>query len=393
LGTVASYLAAPSRSIEVNMPTVVPLEPRDPVFRLSASGEYSLVGEVSQVDQATERADGKVRIQLRDMTGGQFDKPMAIQFHSSDRSGLGVLRTLLPPAKQTMLMKELSLAWASRKERTEQILSPVLRQVMGDIYPVLEAEVEKSVVRHGDQMWGIVERHRRDYWSAEFGQLAQDVAWPLVRTKAQPVMDRLAGEIFQRVSVWRLGWRYLADKVGVGGGSLEQEWSRFVSEDALPIIESRMTELADVATSVLTDAAADPRVQETLRLSLHRLVEDPAVQDLMGQIARESLLDNSAVAEAVSRTLDQPTVAKAWADLASEWETVAVSLVQKILSDQDGEISPELARVLRSSLLGKDLRWLVIQPERSDSISRHTLLVASDSAGYPLPTRRKKSPE
>jgi hypothetical protein len=198
----------------------------------------------------------------------------------------------------------------------------------------------------------------------------------------------MAGEIWQRVSVWRLGWRYLADKIGVGGDSLEKEWNRFVAEDALPIIESRMTELADVASSVLSEASADPRVQEMLRISLDRLVQDPAMQSLMGEVARESLLDNQAVAEAMSRGFERPAVQRAIQDVLAQWEPVAVGVVQKIWSDRSGNISPELARVLRSHVLGKDRRWLTIS--LGDVGTRGPLVIqpASEPLGYPLPTRQ-----
>jgi hypothetical protein len=390
-GRVGDYLLTPSREFTARVPENISIEVRDPVFYKSSNQAVPrLVGEVIQVD----RINNENRVSISLYGSSRFDRPaesLTITAHQSDLSGIGAIRLLLPPAKQQELADDLAMAWNERKEETLTTLAPAFKLMMEEVYPVLEEEVEKSVVRHGEDFRSILDRHHRDYWSAEFGQLAKDVAWPLVRTQAQPVVDSMAGEIWQRVSVWRLGWRYLADKIGVGGDSLEKEWNRFVAEDALPIIEGRMTELADVASSVVSEASADPRVQETLRISLDRLVQDPQVQSLMGQVAREVLLDNEAVGEAISRGFERPAVQGAVQEVLSQWEPVAVSVVQKIWSDPAGDISPDLARVLRSHVLGKDRRWLVLSDEGEKTAEDRIVVPASGHSGYPLPTRERET--
>jgi hypothetical protein len=386
-GRVGEYLITPPRELSASVPEEVSIEVRDPVFyQPRVPEEPKLVGEVRRVERINNERRVTISLDGR-MIAGPSEK-LAIALYQTDLSGMGAIRLLIPAAKQKELADDLAKAWNERKESTLAALAPALKQMMDDVYPVLEEEIEKSVVRHGEEFRNIMDRHHRDYWSSEFGQLAKDVAWPLVRTKAQPVVDSMAGEIWQRVSVWRLGWRYLADKIGVGGDSLEKEWNRFVAEDALPIIESRMTELADVASSVLSEASADPRVQEMLRISLDRLVQDPAMQSLMGQVARESLLDNEAVAEAMSRGFERPAVQSAIQDVLTQWEPVAVSVVQKIWSDPGGEISPDLARVLRSHVLGKDRRWLVLSAGEGRPGEKLMVVPAREPAGYPLPTRQ-----
>jgi hypothetical protein len=390
--SVWAYLVTPTQNFQAEAAAEIFVEAGDPVFLHFADQPAKLVGSVRSVDRISVPGSAKVSIEL---TGNDVSGPLSIQelvAHVTDRSGQGVLRTLLPAEKQKQLLSELATAWASRKDQTLRVITPALKQMMDDLYPVIESELEKSIVRHKDQFAEIVERHRRDYWSDEFASLASQVAWPIVRTKAQPVFDDMAGEIFQRVSVWRLGWRYLVDKVGVGNGALEAEWSRIIAEDALPIVESHMPQLADVATSVLAESAADPRVQETLRLAVHRFIQDAAVQELAGKILREAIMDNPSVSEAVSHTLDRPAVKEAWSQLAGEWEPVMVSLVERIVSGPEGEISPELARVLRSSLLGKDLRWLVIKDGPRPSLAPIAIVSANEPAFYPLPTRQRSRP-
>jgi hypothetical protein len=389
---VGTYLVFPARTLTLSLGPGVSILPGDPIFRESPAGNVELVGEVVTCRPSVGDQPGEADLRFSSLAGSMEIGVTEIWAHQADLSGSGALQTLLPPAKRAEMALRWSEAWKERQEETLTALAPALRAAMEEVYPAVELEVEASLGRHGPELSAIIERHQRESWSPEFSALAGEVAWPIIRTKAQPVVDSMAGEIWQRVSVWRLGWHYLADKVGVPGNALEKEWSRFVAEDALPIIESRMGELADVASSTLAEISADPRVQETLRVWARRLIEDPAVQQLLGTIARESIVESPPVHAAFARAADRPEVRSAFSSILKEWEPVAVGLLQQVMADERGNISPELARVLRSHLLGKDQRWLSVRSLPAGSHGPGVIIAAQGSTGYPLPARLPEAP-
>ena len=53
-------------------------------------------------------------------------------------------------------------------------------------------------------------------------------------------------------------------KTGLSDDILEKEWQRFMSQDALPVIETHVREFAHLAFGVFESALSDPRTKETL---------------------------------------------------------------------------------------------------------------------------------
>ena len=64
---------------------------------------------------------------------------------------------------------------------------------------------------------------------------------PIVQKHGQPPAEEIGQEIWNRASLWRFGWRAVYDKTPFTDKDLvEKEWKRFVKQEAVPVIESKM---------------------------------------------------------------------------------------------------------------------------------------------------------
>ena len=100
-------------------------------------------------------------------------------------------------------------------------------------------------------------------------------------------------ELWQKVSVWRFGWRLIYDVSPLPEKNLtDQEWNRFFDHDAMPILEKHSEDFAGLITDVIRDTAANQHVQAASLRSLALMAEDPQLHSLLRSLIREVIVDN-----------------------------------------------------------------------------------------------------
>ena len=98
-------------------------------------------------------------------------------------------------------------------------------------------------------MIAISKRYENDYVKEKVVPILKSEVFPIVQEHAEPVMNKVGGEIWQRASLWRFGWRIAFDKLPYSKQNLtEQEWDRFVREEVQPVLEENMDEFSWCST-------------------------------------------------------------------------------------------------------------------------------------------------
>ena len=168
-------------------------------------------------------------------------------------------------------------------------------------------------------------------------------------------------ELWQKVSVWRFGWRLIYDVSPLPEKKLtDQEWNRFFDHDAMPILEKHSEDFAGVITEVIRDTAANQHVQEVSRKSLAMMAEDPQLRALLRSLLREVIVDNPRFRETVDRQLNSPETRRALDVTSARLEPAMRRIGDMIFGTQNAGITPEFAQVLRSEILDKDHRWFLL---------------------------------
>ena len=112
--------------------------------------------------------------------------------------------------------------------------------------------------------------------------------------------------------------------------------------------------------AILAEVARNQRVREVVRQSLIDIAEDPQVQQLAWGIFRDALLKNERLHETLQRHWRSEEAQRAFAIAAERLEPTVRRIGDLLFGTQETGISPEFALVLRSQILHKDRRWLVL---------------------------------
>jgi hypothetical protein len=354
-----------SAALEFDRPTLVAVG--DPIFVADDEQGLRQVGELRAVPSPTD--GGQVR---RARTGEaealfyasapQLSGDSRLVYHTTPDSMEWVLQTMLPPEKRTEIATELSRAFEDHHEEILAELMPIVEASLSEGFAVVEQDLAAAVLARRGEFESLGSKYQREIVERELVPLVQTEIWPIVRRHAEPEVTEIGKELWQRASLWRFGWRYLYDRSMSPERSLfQQEWNRYLKEEATPVLMSHTDELIETQKRILADVARNPRVQESVRRNLGRIIDDPELQQLVWEIIEEVIIDNPRLHDVLQRHWTSPQAQAAFRLAAERLEPSVERIARLIFGDEQHGLTPEFARVLRSQLLHKDRRWLVLE--------------------------------
>lgn len=362
------YSARPSESVGVVYPTSLLTAIGDPVFVYSESDGFLQVGFVERLDDdSTANGISKayvesVRIRISGLDRNRIAQSELLYYRTPDNMAW-VLETMLPPARRAQIARELNQAIQEHQAQIVAELKPIIRDSMRDVVFVLEKQLRASLLNRRDEIEQLGGRYQRELIDKEIVPLVREQIWPIVLEHGQPVANEIGLDIWERVSVWRFTWRYLADLTPLTRKKrFEEEWNRFVRQEAIPELERHSDQLITVVKDVLSDAARNRKIQDAFRQNLKDIIDDPALQRIVWRIMQDVLSDPEPWREVMEKHWNSPATRAAFQIAADRLEPAAQRIGEQLLGTPDGGITPEFAQVLRNRILFKDRRWYVLQP-------------------------------
>lgn len=366
---LAKLATSPRQLMTLDAPQPVRFVVGDPVFRSTPDG-ITQVGEVT----AVFRGDSTQPVRAAVSTRAQmvlYDEVSAddlvLTHYTSPDSLAATVATMLPKRKRDEIAKEIRKAIEEHRDEIVAELKPILEKSIRESIKVLEQELAIALRRHRGELTALGEKYQRDLVRKEVVPLVREELIPIVRQHSQPVAEEIGQVLWDKVSLWRFGWRYLYDKSPLPERDrVEKEWRRFVDREVLPELESRSDEIVGVVQRIFSDAAKNPKVRAAVRKNLSAIIEDPEVHRIVWTVLREVMVDSPRVRQVLERTWSSPEAQAAFRLASDRFEPTAVRIGELMFGTPEGGITPEFAAVLRRQILNKDQRWLVLA-ERKES--------------------------
>lgn len=357
----------------------------DPLFYLSPEGVWRQVGFVEQVGVEGEPSLVKACWHADDLD------PLLCRFELHENRGtLGdVVRAMFPAEKRLQLEALIRRAINEHGETLVAQMRPLITEALGASIPVIEAALRESLHRHRPEINALAERYRQTIVAEKLVPLIRSEVMPVVQQEADPLARQIGRELWDRASLWRFGWRALYDSAPLTNRDLvRREFERFVREEATPVFVSHTDELLAVQRRIIIRLMNDPEVRSELSDVGSLLVNDKDLRSLLRTVLRETMVENAEL-HAVWLAMWNRQETQQALQLASErLEPVVRQIGDELFGTREGGVSPSFARVLRNQILGKDKRWIVVEPmskEGGASSGEVPLLMrVDDDTPYPL---------
>ena len=382
-----SYATGQRQSAELEFDDKFVCSAGDPIYLVDHEGDFHQVGEVRMV----RTADGRHALNSTAATYGEalfyptrnpIPVNATVTYHTTESSVQWVLETMLPAEKREQIGVEISNAFADHHEEIITALQPIVRESLYEVFGVIESDLPKVIAKHRSELEKIGGRYQADMVERELVPLVKKEIFPIVRKHAEPVAEEVGGEIWQRVSLWKFGWRLAADKIPLTKKKrFQEEWQRFVNKEVVPILEKHSDEFVEVTQDIVKETAANKAVQKAVRSNVQKIVEDPAIQKVVWSIIKEAIVDNPRMREAMEKHWTGPKAKKAFQIAGKRLQPTVHRIGELLFGNLNEGITPEFQTVLRNQILGKDKRWFLIQLPDEPIQSPNTRLVLPVSRG------------
>lgn len=340
----------------------------DPVFLRDARGRLTPIGELRELldgDRVLPVRAGWVRearLHLAPADPAAIDASSRVISIAVPQTAAWVVRTLLPPERVAWVAREWNATLLAHREKVFEAISPLLRQMVADLERILLEDIPPALERRRGSLAGVLERLHESTVERELLPLLEDELFPVLYRRAQPTLDAIGSEIFARLPVWSLTWRWVYESLPLTeDGQVERLWRRFVDEEILPILKRHVDDALGAVRDVIAESARNPRLAAAFQKSLRAVLHDRELQHQLRLVFQETILDNPRFQDAMWELWRSPQLAEAIEKLSVFVGPLLSRVGEAVLGSRGGGITPEFARVLRTQILEKDRRWFLIE--------------------------------
>ena len=376
------YGTGTRRTAELEFESTCQVAAGDPIFIIDGPDGVRQVGEISLV--ASGQTDRSIEA-IFYTSAPNISPNSRLTYHKTPSSMDWVLRTMLPEAKRKQVAGEIKSSFEQHREEVIGLLRPIAEDALQDAFSVVEKDLPVALQRRNAELEKLGGRYQRELVERELVPLIRREIWPIVRKHAEPEVNEIGQELWQRASLWRFGWRYAYDITPLPQKDLaKKEWDRFLENEAVPVLKGHTEDFMRAQERIFRDVARNPKVQAAVRRSVTKVVTDPGVQKIACEVIQEVVLDNPRLRAVLEQHWRSERTQSALRVTSARLEPTVVRIGELLLGTPDGGVTPEFARVLRNQILFKDRRLFVLEngssPAGDDGFAqRLTLRVAPGS--------------
>jgi len=282
---------------------------------------------------------------------------------STPKSTEWVMKTMLHEEKRRELVTLIMNSYRRHMPEIAAAFEPVVKDSLATAGAVIKDELQVAFEAKEKEFLALGKRFETELLQEKIVPLLQDEVWPVVEKQGAPLAQKIGTEIWQELSLWRFGWRFLYDRSPLPERNFTQnEFNRFVKSKATPIMKAHLPEILELQKSLVNELSQHPEVRKTVRESFRTVVDDREVRALLTDIFKDVLIDNPRLRE----TMEQQWTgerARAAIDLASRRLDPTINQIgETMFGNPNKGITPEFARVMRRMVLSKDQRWFMLDP-------------------------------
>ena len=361
--TWSGYLLSSKPSQSIRLPANSSIAVGDPLFLELSPSVYEFAGDVFSVE--TIPSGGKrARILWRNST--PLPQHARVEFYETPRSLVWIARTLLPPEKKKKVVDKILAHYQAESPKINAKLMPVLREVFEKSIPVIEKSALDYVRSQRSRVQGLGQKYQEELVRKKLIPLLRRDVMPIVEKHSVPVVEKIGEELWDRASLWRFGWRYAYDVLPLTNRNLVQaEWRRFVEEEAIPVVESHFDEIVDVQKKIVVETTANPAVRAAIQESIESLIDDKELRTLLSDILQHAIVNNQELHQVLQEVMHSEQALQLGQQFEASLQPLANDIGVELFGTETDGLTPELVAVLRSQILGKDQRWLVVRYEKS----------------------------
>jgi hypothetical protein len=308
--------------------------------------------------------EGKTRLEVEVFPedARRFRSGVQADYFTVPGSAAWIVNTLIPAERVQHIRSLWKEFYLAERDAIAQTLWPVVKESLQEILAFYETEFPRVIHDNRPELDDLVARHRQGAFERDFMPSVRAVVWDFAQKRFEPMLTEVGRELWDRLPVWGLTWRYLYENVPfTRDDHVTERFNRFLTNDALPLMRARSGEVLKLVGEIFRDTVRDPRVAQSLKKVVGEVASDPDTAALIKKLSAELLLKNDRLRALVRERWEKKGLKEAVSAVGNRFEPLVHDAVNSIVLSEDGlKMHPRLSRVLRSRVLKKDGAWVLL---------------------------------
>jgi hypothetical protein len=274
-----------------------------------------------------------------------------------------VVKTLLPKERMQRIVALTREFVGAEGRRIADTLWPQVRLGLLDLLELYETQLPAALRARAERIRALAGKHRDGVVAEKLVPAVEEVVLVRAEARFRPFLEEVGRELWKKLPIWSLGARYVWEGVpGTREGQVKSRFEEYLKKEAIPVLRKHAPEAMRLAREVLKESLADERLREALATVASEIASDPEVTALLRELAGELVVENEQLRK-VLRKRWEAGLGEAASAASARFEPLIRQIVDLIaLTGDRRAINPRLARVLRTRLLRKDRRWILLSP-------------------------------
>ena len=360
------YWTSQRRVVKVRLPHPGRLAVGDPVVTVDGAG-FQQIGEVDALFRAGNPLPDRDAV-VSEATLIFYAASPPVGPHSrltlfeTPDTLAWVAETLLPKERTREVASVLRRYFAVHREQMFEALRPVVDNMVRDALSAIQTEFPVVFQRHREELERLGREYQESVLREQLLPIIKRDIWPLVQIEAEPLAAEIGWELWNRLSLWSFGWRMTYDWMPLTGQELvRREWNRFLREDVRPVLNGHQQDFLEIVRQAAFAMAQNDDVRGVIGGSLTDMLSNPNVQRVMVRFFDELIIHNGRLRNVVSRRWQSDETQRAIQVVSVRMEPAAQHVGQIVLGSIEDGLTPEFVQVLRTRILSKDQRWIMLE--------------------------------
>ncbi len=284
-----------------------------------------------------------------------------LQFYETPSSLEWVIATMLPQHKRQEIANLMAGSLEIHQEKLWRDLQPIIARVLNESQGIIQQDLRRAIANRSEAFSRISTKYQQSFIDKKLIPVFEREVWPIVREEASPLMDEIGSELWAQASIWRLSWRYLYDISPLPQKDLtKKEFGRFVEDKGIPLVKQYLPAIMKVQQRIFHRVANNQNVAQVFREGFSEITNDREIKNLLNEIFQDVFVNNLRLQETWTRAWESQEMRQVMQDANERLGPTVTQIGEAMFGNPKKEITPEFSEVLRSRVLFKDSRWLVL---------------------------------
>lgn len=272
-----------------------------------------------------------------------------------------VVSKLLPQERREEMKDIIDEYLRIHTENIQKQLLPIFTEVAQESYTLLQKNFSLIMEKNKEELLKSFKEAEKKHINKELQKLWDEVIWPIILEESDPVIAPIVQKLWSKFPKAKIVMLWIYQSLpGTDNDHVQKKIEDYLQDKAIPIVEEHKEELAKLLVTITNRLSKEDKVKESFLKMFKNVFTDEALLKILKNTMVELYrINRDTLTEKLKKKWNNPQIRNSLAEISDNFEPYLIKMINHVLIDEERQIRPELAQVLRRQILYKDKYFLI----------------------------------